>query len=153
MEHLVYTDKKAKVLDKLLNGSKTMIVRGAAGRKIPHSRVFKGETLYFIENDGSGQIKAKAIVKSVFHSEKLTPDDSTSILENKQDLLQLTAAQKKRWNGKKVLCLVEIDSPQSIEPLLFDRQKNMDDWLIVENIQDILVGGNAASYKNIRLKE
>ena len=50
MIHLVYCDDKEKVLEKILSGEKTMIVRGAAGRKIPHSRVFEGETLYFIKN-------------------------------------------------------------------------------------------------------
>ena len=53
MVHLVYCDntgkKGEKVLDKIINGTKTMVVRGAAGRKIPHSRVFPGETLYFME--------------------------------------------------------------------------------------------------------
>ena len=43
MVHLVYCDndgkKGEKVLDKIISGSKTMVVRGAAGRKIPHSRV------------------------------------------------------------------------------------------------------------------
>ena len=48
MIHLVYCDDKEKVLEKILSGEKTMIVRGAAGRKIPHSRVFEGETLYFM---------------------------------------------------------------------------------------------------------
>ncbi|MGC6767850.1 hypothetical protein ACYSNR_11600 [Enterococcus sp. LJL128] len=152
MEHLVYTDKKSNVLDKILSGEKTMIVRGAAGRKMPHSRVFKGETLYFVENDGSCQIKAKAVVKDVFNSEKMTEDESTAILESKQEQLQLSAAQKKRWYGKKVLCLVTIENPEAIEPMTYDRQKNMDDWLIVEDIKDIIVGGNAQDYKNIRLK-
>ena len=32
MVHLVYCDDKAKVLDKIMNGSKIMIVRGAAGK-------------------------------------------------------------------------------------------------------------------------
>ena len=59
MVHLVYCDnagkKGEKVLDKILAGKKTMIVRGAAGRKIPHSRVFAGEHLYFLEK-GSSEI-------------------------------------------------------------------------------------------------
>ena len=41
MVHLVYCDNTGKKgeheLDKILNGSKTMVVRGAVGRKIPHS--------------------------------------------------------------------------------------------------------------------
>lgn len=40
MVHLVYCDDKSKELSRILEGSKTMIIRGAAGRKIPHSRVF-----------------------------------------------------------------------------------------------------------------
>lgn len=44
MVHIVYCDntgkKGEKVLDKILTGKKMVIVRGAAGRKIPHSRVF-----------------------------------------------------------------------------------------------------------------
>ncbi|WP_086347345.1 hypothetical protein [Candidatus Enterococcus clewellii] len=153
MEHLVYTDAKSKVFDKIMAGEKTLIVRGAAGRKLPHSRVFVGETLYFIENNGSGEIKGTAIVKSVFNSEKMTAEESTEILEGKQDQLQLSAAQKKRWYGKKILCLIEIEQPKLIEPMYLDRQKNMDDWLIIENIGDITVEGNAEEYKNIRLNK
>ena len=37
MVHLVYCDDKAKALDKIMYGSKIMIVRGAAGRKIPQA--------------------------------------------------------------------------------------------------------------------
>ncbi|GIO44827.1 hypothetical protein J41TS4_45850 [Paenibacillus apis] len=50
MVHLVYCDNAGKlgerVLDKILSGTKTMIVRGAAGRKIPHSRVHEGESIW-----------------------------------------------------------------------------------------------------------
>lgn len=48
MEHLAYCDKKAKELEKTLGGSKTMLVRGAAGRKLPYGRVSNGETIYLI---------------------------------------------------------------------------------------------------------
>ena len=68
MVHLVYCDntgkKGEKVLDKIISGQKTMIIRGAAGRKIPHSRVFENEELYFMEK-GSAKISAKAKVRHV----------------------------------------------------------------------------------------
>jgi hypothetical protein len=35
MDHVVYLDHKANEFEKLLNGQKTMIIRGAAGRKMP----------------------------------------------------------------------------------------------------------------------
>ena len=47
MIHLVYLDNKGKVLEKIMSGKKTMIIRGAAGRKIPHSRVFNDEVFIF----------------------------------------------------------------------------------------------------------
>lgn len=51
-----------------------MVVRGAAGRKIPHSRVFEGERLYFMEK-GSAEITATAIVKSVQNYVRLSDEE------------------------------------------------------------------------------
>lgn len=42
MDHVVYLDARAKELEKLLDGRKTMIIRGAAGRKLPYGKVNKG---------------------------------------------------------------------------------------------------------------
>lgn len=94
MFHLVYCDDKEKVLEKILDGSKTMIVRGAAGRKV---------------------------------------------LADNQEKLNLSEKQKERWN-KKCLCFIEFEKVQPIEPLLFDHQGNMDDWLIIDKIEDVVVG-------------
>ena len=38
------------------------------------------------------------------------------------------------------MCLVEVVGVEEIEPLEFDRQSNMDDWLIIEKIEDVVVG-------------
>lgn len=43
---------------------------------------------------------------------------------------------KERWDEKS-LCLVEFDNVDSIESLDFD---HMDDWLIIEKIEDVVVG-------------
>lgn len=75
MEHVVYLDSKAKELEHLKNGTKTMIIRGAMGRKLPHGRVSAGDILYFIENKGDGLIKGKAVVAEVHHSDKLTKEE------------------------------------------------------------------------------
>lgn len=142
MVHLVYCDNAGKsgerVLDKILSGTKTMVVRGAAARKIPHSRVFNGETLYFMEK-GTAKIYAAATVKSVQNYVKLMPDEIVKILEDNQDKLNLSEKQKERWH-KKCLCLVEFENINRIEPLDFDHQGNMDDWLIIEKIEDVVVG-------------
>ena len=143
MVHLVYCDnagkKGGRVLDKILSGEKTMVVRGAAGRKIPHSRVFQDEVLYFMEK-GTAEISAKAIVKNVQNYVKLTEDEINQTFDSNQDKLALTDKQRIRWH-KKCLCLVEFSKVERISPALaFDHQGNMDDWLIIEKIEDAVVG-------------
>lgn len=138
MVHLVYCDDKEKVLEKILSGSKKMIVRGAAGRKIPHSRVFEGEQLFFMKK-GTGKISAKAIVKSVQNYTKLSPDEIESVLKENLKKLDLSEKQRTRWH-KKCLCLVEFENLKEIDALEFDHQSNMDDWLIIEKIEDVVVG-------------
>lgn len=142
MVHLVYCDnagkKGEKELDKILAGTKTMAVRGAAGRKIPHSRVFAGERLYFMEK-GSTSITATATVKEVQNFVKLSDEEITKVLADNQERLNLSDKQITRWH-KKCLCLVEFESVEEIAPLVFDHQGNMDDWLIIDKIEDVVVG-------------
>lgn len=38
------------------------------------------------------------------------------------------------------MCLIELENVIEIKPLDFDRQGNMDDWLIIEKIEDVVVG-------------
>lgn len=142
MVHLVYCDDKEKVLEKILSGQKTMVVRGAAGRKIPHSRVFEGETLYFMKK-GSAKITAKATVDRVLNFVKLSEDETTKTLEENQVRLQLSEKEKERWH-KKCLILVGFKDIVEILPLAFDHQGNMDDWLIIEKIEDVVIGTSIA---------
>lgn len=151
MVHLVYCDDKSKELSKVLDGSKTMIIRGAAGRKIPHSRVFKDEILYFMEK-GSKKIAAKSVVSDVQNFIKLNDEEITKIIEDNNDKLQLTEKQNQRWH-KKCLCLVEFSNVEEITPLDFDHQSNMDDWLIIEKIEDVVVGTSIPyNYDNSKFK-
>jgi len=137
MVHLVYCDDKEKVLEKILEGTKTMIIRAAAGRKIPH-RVFEGETLYFMIK-GTAKISAMATVKSVENHVKLSEDEIVKTLADNQEKLNLSKKQQKRWH-KKCMCLIEFENVKEIKPKDFDHQGNMDDWLIIEKIEDVVVG-------------
>ena len=136
MDHVVYLDAKAAELKKLLDGSKSMIIRGAAGRKMPYGRVNSGDMLYFMENDGSGEVRARAEVVEVLNSEKMSKEESAALVEKHQKSLQLTKEQHKRWAGKRYLVLVTVSDVQSVEPIAVDRSGygNMDDWLPVEEI-------------------
>lgn len=151
MVHLVYCDDKEKVYEKITEGKRTMVVRGAAARKIPHSRVFEGEQLYFMKR-GTAKITAKAVVKSVQNFVKLTEQEALDILKDNQDKLNLTDKEFERWM-KKCLIIVEFENVQEIEPMIFDHQRNMDDWLILEKIEDVVAGTSIKfSYEKARFE-
>jgi hypothetical protein len=139
MDHVVYVDAKAHELEKLLVGGKTMIVRGAAGRKLPHGRVEPGDCLFFIENNGEGIVRASATVSHVLNSEKLGEKQSAELLKSSQSKLDLTPEQVKRWSGKRYLVLIEVTQVRAVDPFAVDRRAygNMDDWLPVENIENV----------------
>ncbi|MGL4949463.1 MAG: hypothetical protein ACRC5M_03690 [Anaeroplasmataceae bacterium] len=140
MVHLVYCDNKENVLENIISNNKNMVIRAATGRKIPHSRVYEGETLYFMKK-GSGVINAKATVVSVQNYTKLSDDEIIEVLNVNQPKLKLTDTEKKRW-AKKCICLIEFENTSVIPELIFDHQSNMDDWLIIEKIEDIVKGSS-----------
>lgn len=137
MDHVVYLDASTKELASLLAGTKTMLVRGAMGRKTPYGRVHPGDNLYFLNNDAGGVISAKANVRNVSNSEALTAEGSFQLIADHQAKLQLTDKQLKRWGGKRYLVLIEVEQVQEIQPFRVDKSAygNMDDWLPVGNIQ------------------
>ncbi len=140
MDHVVYLDAKAKEMDKLIDGTKKMIIRGAAGRKMPYGRVNVGDVLYFINNNGEGLIKVTGEVSSVYNSEKMSKEESIKLVEENQDKLQLNPQQYKRWAGKRYLVLIELENVLSIDPFSIDRSEygNMDDWLPVDKIDSVI---------------
>ena len=141
MDHVVYLDYKAKELENLRKGLKTMIIRGAMGRKLPYGKVEIGDRLYFIENKGDGLIKASALVSSVFNSDQLTKDESLRIVESHQDKLLLDKGLLKRFGGKRYLVLISVKDFNEVENFKIDRSLygNMDDWLPVGDIEKVRV--------------
>ncbi len=141
MDHVVYLDAKSNELEKLFDGSKTMIIRGATGRKLPYRRVNEGDILYFINNNSEGVVKAKAIVDSVFNSDKVSGEESTALVEKHQDKLNLSESQFKKWAGKRYIVLIGLNKIEEIKSFAIDKSNcgNMDDWLPVEKIETVRV--------------
>jgi len=141
MDHVVYLDFKAKELDNLKNGTKSMLIRGAMGRKLPYGRVNASDVLYFIENKGDGMIKAKAIVEQVIHSDQLSKEESVAMVDQYQSKLLLNAGLLKRFSGKRYLVLITLRNFEVLESFKIDRSAygNMDDWLPVEDIKKVKV--------------
>jgi hypothetical protein len=139
MDHVVYLDAKANELQNLLNGNKSMIIRGATGRKLPYGRVNEGDTLYLINNNAEGEVKAIATVSNVLNSEKMTEEESIQLVKKNQNKLHLSEKQFKKWAGKRYIVLIEVVDIKEIYPFPIDKSNygNMDDWLPVENIDAV----------------
>ena len=137
MDHVVYLDAKANELELMLGGTKNMIIRGATGRKIPYGRVFEGDILYFVNNNGEGLVKAKAIVNSVIFSDKLDKCRSVRLVKENMDSLVLSKQQFERCAGKIYIVLIDVQNIIKVEPFEIDKSEfgNMDDWLMVGNIE------------------
>mgnify|MGYP006285674237 FL=1 len=118
-----------------------MIIRAASGRKMPYGRVNNGDILYFIENNGDGVVRAKAVASKVFNSDKLSTEESVALVEKHKDELQLHKRMHKRVSGKRYIVLIKLKNFQEIEPFPVDKSgfENMDDWLPVENINKVKV--------------
>lgn len=141
-EHLVYLNNKAKELEKLINKEKTMIIRGAAGKKVPlGGRAKVNDIIYFVETGGDMIVSHRGIISKVIETEKMTPEESIDFVDKYEKELYLSNDQYKRWVGKKFLAVFEIDKIEAIEPFKYRRDKNMDDWIITESIDDIRLNG------------
>lgn len=139
MDHVVYVDAKADELGKLLRGKKTLVIRGAAGRKLPYGRVDVGDVLYFMNNNAEGMVRAKGVVDSVFNSEKMTPEESITLVESHRDALQLSDKQYEKWAGKRYLVLIGVKDLAEVKAFAIDKSQyaNMDDWLPVGDIEAV----------------
>lgn len=137
IDHVVYLDAKADELEKLFDGSKAMIIRGATGRKLPYGRVNNGDILYFINNNAEGLVKAKGTVDTVFNSNKMSTEESVALVAKHQEELQLSDNQFKKWAGKRYLVLIKLKEVETIKPFTIDKSNygNMDDWLPVKKIE------------------
>ncbi len=141
MDHVVYLDYKAKELENLRKGIKTMIIRGAMGRKFPYGKLAQGERLFFIENKGDGMIRASATVADVYNSEQLSKEESLKLVEKRQEKLHLNSGMLKRFGGKRYLVLITIKDFTETEHFKIDRSAfgNMDDWLPVGDIESVKI--------------
>jgi hypothetical protein len=104
LDHVVYVDHNARELEKLISGDKTIVIRGATGRKLPYGRVFEGDLLYFIRNNGEGLVRAKAVVKHVLNSEKMTKEESMKLVMKMQRNLNLPINSTKSGRVNVTLC-------------------------------------------------
>ncbi len=135
-EHLVYLNKEAKELEKLIHGDKTMIIRGSR-QKITFRRKSQNQrSCVFCETGGDLTITHRGIIANVIESEKMTKEESIDFVKRYEKELNLSKNKSIVGQGK-YLAVYEIAELEEITPFQYNREKNMDDWVITDDINKI----------------
>lgn len=140
-QHLVYLSKEAQELTKLLNKEKTMIMRGGTGKKCPlGGRAKEGDSVYLVETGGDMEISYKGVISKVVETGKMVSEESEQFIKKYEKQLNLSDKQYQRWNCKRYLAVYEITDIKKIKTKKYIRKNNMDDWIIIDNISNIIEG-------------
>jgi hypothetical protein len=141
MDHLVCLDAGAKELESLINGQKSMILRGADIIKVPHGSVKQGDILYFINSSCEKKVTARGVVTCVFNTGKLSVEESFETIIRNQDKLQLPDRQFESFAGRRYLVLIGLDNLESVEPFSIDHTifAGSDDWYPVGDINLVIM--------------
>jgi hypothetical protein len=115
MDHLIFLEGAWKEIEELLNGTKTMIIQGFDEINEPHWEIAKGDMLYFAYNGGKNEIRARAVADTVFHSGRLSREESYELIIRNQESLMLPDDLFYRWAGKKHLLLIGLSNIELFE--------------------------------------
>jgi hypothetical protein len=131
----------AKEMENLVNGIKSMIIRGAKEYNIPQGRVNEGDVLYFVNNNGESEVRARGVVCYVLNCEKLTVEESFETIIRHQDRLQLPDEQFDKVAGKSYLVLIGLTEVEEVKPFRIDNTyfTGMDDWIPVGKIETVTI--------------
>jgi hypothetical protein len=136
MDHIVCLDAGSMELENMLNGTKSMMLRGNDQSGSIYRNVAEGDSLWFMNGRDTGDIRAKAVVTAVYITEKLSVEESYKLIIRNQDKLQLQDNQFYSLAGKPYLALISLSDIETVEPFrpgTLDLQIN-DDWFAAGKI-------------------
>jgi len=134
MNHLVFVDTRAGELEKILSGTKTMLIKEFDPAQTTAHPVRAGDTLYFLRDKDDCAVRVKATVTRVLFLTNNSDQDLSHSLKEMQPRLQLTEDQYDYWSAKGQLLLVEFGSAHKIGVIHIAAHKIADrsDWMAFE---------------------
>ena len=135
MIHIVICDNKTKELDKIINKERTILLRGSSTRRIPNSRIFVNDELYFVEK-GEHKSYYHATVTNADSYRDLTEIEIDRIFNKLNSKLNLTESEEKKWK-KKCLCVIEFNNLENINGLNIPNYTPLEDWIMVNDLNEL----------------
>lgn len=135
MNFLVFLDRQAGELEKILSGIKTMLIEEIEPEGRPARPASPGDSLYFLRGKDECDLQVTATVVRVLPVTNSLGKDISQILKEHQSRLQLTEDQFNYWAAKKQVLLVEFESAHKIPVIHFVSQKIADhsDWILFDD--------------------
>jgi len=134
--HIVICDNKYNELEKIINKERTVLLRGSASRRIPHSRIFVNDELYFVEK-GSNKSYYHAVVKNADSYAKLSNMEIEDIFERYSKKLSLCDEEINKWK-KKCLCIIEFEKLEKIDGIDIPAYTNLEDWIMYSSLEELI---------------
>jgi hypothetical protein len=140
MNHLVYLDRRAGELEKILSGIKTMLIKDLAPVQPAAQPVSPGDSLYFLRDQDECDLQVAATVVRVIACQAGPDEDLSQPLKELQARLQLTEDQYNFWSAKKQALLVEFEAARKIPVIQVASHKITDrtDWITFEAVSLIM---------------
>lgn len=137
MDHVAILSKKNKLLNKILNGEKTIESRWYKFRKTPFGNIAEGDNIYFKES--GDLVSASAKVGNALFFDNLDEKKVKEIFDKYKKELGVDDSYLPNIVEKKFCTLVYLEDVKKIEPFEINKKGfgMMAAWISVENIDSI----------------
>lgn len=136
-DHVAYLSKSWKMLDKILDGRKTIESRWYVNKVNPWQNVSKGDVVYLKET--GDPIRAKADVDDVLFFENLNKQSIDHILNEYGGRICLDESHHHLLKNKKYCILIFLNNVEKIHPFEIDKRGFgiASAWLTVDGIDSL----------------
>jgi len=140
MNYLVFLNARTGELEKILSGTKSMIVKEFDPARAAGQPVSQGDSLYFMKNNDECTLRVKATVVRTLYITNNLDEDLSRTLKEMQSRLQLSEIQYNYWATKKQALFIEFDGAQKINIIHVAPEKITDrsDWIAFEQFSRII---------------
>ncbi len=139
MNYLVFLDAQAGDFEKIVSGTKRMVLKEPDPPRPAGPAICPGDRLYFLRRRDERFLRVQTTVVRVLCVSNQPCEDLSRFLKEMQPSLLLTEDQYNYWSARPVVLLVEFEVASKIAPIEISREKIKDrsDWIAFEELSCI----------------